>query len=320
MIKNYYRSYVFSKFRYVKRMLRHRLRDQPRVCPCCGSSSTVSRMQRKKLFVNILRCGRCRLIFRWPADTPEELSVHYESQYAEEAPQVRVPEPRELQALLDSNFASIFGDLNDKIGLLRALKPNGRVLDYGCSWGYATHLLRKSGYDAVGFEISRSRADYGRKHLGVTVIDSLAELEALPDGSFDIIYSNHVLEHVPSICKTLALLARLLKEDGVAFHILPNFGGRAARSGKWLEWIGEDHPIAPTVEFFQLALPAAGLGRLKFASSPFDEDVVARMASQFGGPSQLDGEELLVVAHKSDGRPRVSATSDRQSISSPRST
>lgn len=309
MIKNYYRSYVGSKFRYVRRMLRHRLRGQPRVCPHCGPSSAVSRLRRKKLVVDILQCSKCRLIFRWPLDTLEELDVHYESQFAEEAPQVRLPDSRELEALLKADFAPIVGDVSHKISVLRAVKPSGRVLDYGCSWAYATYLLRKNGYDAVGFEVSRSRAAYGRKHLAVPVMDSLAELEALPNGSFDIVYSNHVLEHLPSIGTTLALCARLLRDDGVAFHILPNFTGAAARSGLWLKWIGEDHPIAPTVEFFERALPAAGLQRFQFASSPFDEEVVAAVAGRSGRRPQLDGDELLIVAQKPDAKGTIDAPS-----------
>ncbi len=173
------------------------------------------------------------------------------------------------------------------------------MLDYGCSWGYATSLLRKNGYDATGFEISKPRAAYAREHLGVPVVNSVAELESLPRESFDVIYSNHVLEHVPSIGKTLALFARLLRDDGVAFHILPNFTGKAARSGLWLAWIGEDHPIAPTVEFFERALPAAGLGRFRFVSSPFDAEAVAAIQGKAAKLSQLDGDEVLILAQKS---------------------
>ncbi len=86
LIKNYFRSYLTTKFRYGKRMLGHRLRGQPRVCPYCGPGSPISRLRRKKLIVDILQCDNCRLIFRWPADTLEELDRHYDSQYAEEAP------------------------------------------------------------------------------------------------------------------------------------------------------------------------------------------------------------------------------------------
>jgi 2-polyprenyl-3-methyl-5-hydroxy-6-metoxy-1,4-benzoquinol methylase len=315
LIKNYYRSYVGSKLRYVRRMLRHRLRGQPRVCPNCGPSSQVSRLQRKKIVVDILQCSKCRLIFRWPLDTLEELDVHYESEFAEAAPQVRLPDSRELEALLEVDFASMFSDLGPKIGLLRAVKPRGRVLDLGCSWGYATYLLRKNGYDAVGFEISRSRAAYGRKHLALPVMDSPAELESLPNGSFDVIYSNHVLEHLPSIGKSLTLCARLLRDEGVALHFLPNFTGAAARSGLWLKWIGEDHPIAPTVEFFERALPAAGFRRFQFASSPFNEDVIATITGQSGRRPDLDGYELLIVAQKSGVKGAIDASNRENFVS-----
>jgi 2-polyprenyl-3-methyl-5-hydroxy-6-metoxy-1,4-benzoquinol methylase len=299
LIRNYYRSYVRSKFRFARRMLLHRMRRQPRVCPYCGPSSPVSRMERKKLIMDILQCGKCRLIFRWPLDTAEDLDIHYETQFAEESPQVRLPEPSDLPTLIKSDFATIFGpDLGHKMSILKAVRRHGRVLDYGCSWGYSSYLMRKNGYEVVGLEVAKSRAEYARKYLGITVIDTLAALDSVPAGSFDIVYTNNVLEHLPSIGDALASCARLLADDGIAMHVLPNFSGRARRSGQWLHWIGEDHPVAPTIEFFQTALPAAGLRRFKFATTPLDEDAIAAIMDPSRQSSQLDGDELLIVAQK----------------------
>jgi 2-polyprenyl-3-methyl-5-hydroxy-6-metoxy-1,4-benzoquinol methylase len=256
-------------------------------------------MRRKKLIMDILECTKCHLIFRWPLDTAEELDTHYETQFAEESPQVRLPKPSELPTLMKSDFATMFGpDLGHKISILKAIRPEGRVLDYGCSWGYTTHLMRKNGYEAVGFEVSKSRAEYARTNLGLTVIDSLAALDSVPDGSFDVVFSNNVLEHLPSIGAALVSSARLLADDGIALHVLPNFSGRARRSGEWLQWIGEDHPVAPTMEFFETALTAAGFRQFKFTTSPFDEEALATVMDRSGPSSQLDGDELLVVAQK----------------------
>ena len=299
MIRDYYRSYTRSKLRFAKRMLLHRMRRQPRVCPYCGPSSSVSRMTRKKLIMDILQCGQCHLIFRWPLDTAEELDTHYETEFAEESPQVRLPKTSELQTLFKDDFATLFGpDLAHKISILKAIRPRGRVLDYGCSWGYTPYLMRKNGYEAAGFEVSKSRAEYARNNLDLMVIDSLAALESVPAGSFDIVFSNNVLEHLPSIGHALASCARLLADDGIALHVLPNFSGRARRTGEWLQWIGEDHPVAPTMQFFETALPAAGLRRFKFATSPFDEEAIAAVKDRSRPPSQLDGDELLIVAQK----------------------
>jgi len=299
VIRDYYRSYRRSKLRFAKRMLLHRMRRQPRVCPYCGPSSPVSRMRRKKLIMDILQCSKCHLIFRWPLDTEEELDTHYETEFAEESPQVRLPKPGELQTLIKDDFARMFGpDLAHKISILKAVRRQGRVLDYGCSWGYTPYLMRKNGYEAAGFEVSKSRAEYARINLGLTVIDSLAALDSVPAGSFDIVFSNNVLEHLPSIGDALASCARLLADDGIAMHVLPNFSGRARRSGEWLQWIGEDHPVAPTMEFFETALPAAGLRRFKFATSPFDEEAIKAVMDRSRPSSQLDGDELLIVAQK----------------------
>ncbi len=289
--------YITSKFRFAKRMIRHRLEKQPRSCPYCGPSSAVRLVRRKKFIMDILECGTCRLIFRWPVDTPQEHDVHYHDEFAVDAPQIALPGPEELRSLMQSNFAGSALDLNAKIRVLKALRETGRVLDFGCSWGYGTFQLRQHGYDAMGFEISKPRADYARKELSLVVIDSLDELNSLPASSFNIIFSNHVLEHILPIGDALVSLTRLLTKDGIAFHVLPNFTGRSARTGMWLKWIGEDHPIAPTIEFFEGAFPRAGL-QPQFGSSPFDENTITSPPGASEKTLAVDGDELLVVARK----------------------
>jgi SAM-dependent methyltransferase len=291
--------YITSKFRFAKRMIRHRLEGQSRSCPYCGPSSPVRLMRRKKFIMDILVCERCRLVFRWPMDTPQEHDVHYHDEFAIDAPQIALPGPEELRTLMQSNFVGSALDLNAKIRVLKALRGSGRVLDFGCSWGYGTFQLRQHGYDAVGFEISKPRANYARKELASVVIDSLDELNSLPADSFDIIFSNHVLEHILPIGDALASLTRLLTNDGIAFHVLPNFTGRNARAGMWLNWIGEDHPIAPTIEFFEGAFPRAGLQPPQFGSSPFNENTTASLAGTSENAIPVDGDELLVVARNS---------------------
>jgi hypothetical protein len=93
-------------------------------------------------------------------------------------------------------------------------------------------------------------------------------------------------------------MARLLSKDGFLFHVLPNFTGKKAKSGFWLKWIGEEHPIAPTVDFFKHAIPGAGLQAPVFGSSPFDENLIAALVNTPGGMPSTDGDELLVMAHR----------------------
>lgn len=286
-----------SKLNFLARTLRHRIEGQPCFCPYCGPGSTLRMVRRKKIVLDIMKCESCALIFRWPMDTVEEADRYYQEEYTPEYPQVRLPEQAELDRWLSTNFVGSPLDLNAKIRVLQALRPSGKVLDYGCSWGYGPYQFRQNGFDAAGFEVSKPRARYGRENVGVPIFDSVAALAELPPGSFDIIFSNHVLEHLPAIREFFDLSARLLAPGGLAFHVLPNFTGKVAREGLWIMWIGEEHPIAPTAEFFGTVLPRHGFRRVVFGSSPFDE-TLAPAVSSTNSQASVDGDELLVLAYR----------------------
>jgi hypothetical protein len=74
--------------------------------------------------------------------------------------------------------------------------------------------------------------------------------------------------------------------------------GEKARSGYWLKWIGEDHPIAPAIPFFEFALPRAGLTKPIFGSSPFDDRMAQALTDQHSASLSTEGDELLVYAHR----------------------
>lgn len=288
-----------AKFRYIQRMLRHRWHGQPRVCPYCGPTTAVNLVRRKKWLVEILHCRTCHLWFRWPADTPDEHDRYYQEEFAGDSPQVVLPSNEELDSLINANFSGSPLDIAGKVQVLRGLCPVGTVLDFGSSWGYGTYQLKQQGFDAVGFEISKPRAEYGRAKMGLKIIDTFEELERLPKASFDVVLSNHVVEHLPNIATVFPLLTRLLKGNGFVFHVLPNFMGEKARSGYWLNWIGEDHPIAPAMPFFDYAIPRAGLGKPVFGSSPFDDQMAQLLKKHPGITLSTEGDELLVFARKS---------------------
>jgi SAM-dependent methyltransferase len=289
---------VKAKIRYIRRILHHRWHGQPRKCPYCGPSSIVKLVRRKKLIVEILQCQTCQLWFRWPTDSPDEHDKYYQEDFAGDSPQVILPDRQQLDSLKSSNFFNSPLDINSKVRLVNSLRPGGRVLDFGSSWGYGTYQLQQCGLDAVGFEISKPRAEYGRAMLGLTIIDTLDELEKLPAGSFDVVFSNHVVEHLPNIAAAFPLLTRLLNANGFVFHVLPNFMGRKARSGYWVKWIGEDHPIAPAMPFFEYAIPRAGLTMPTFGSNPFDERMAESLAGRSKESLSTEGDELLVYAEK----------------------
>lgn len=287
-----------GKLSFLQRVLWQRIAaDTSRECPYCRRQTNLRILGRKKLVLDVCHCQECGMIFRWPLETEPQLKDFYEHAYRE-GEITSLPAPETLPLLLGANFRGTALDLSAKVALLRALRPAGRVLDYGCSWGYGVHQLRGAGYEAAGFEISRTRARFGRAQLNVAVLDDPRELQELPQGSFDVIFSNHVVEHIISLKDVLSLFAHLLRPSGLLLLVLPNFTGKRAREGEFMSWIGEAHPIAPTADFFRKNLPGRGFVNIRCASSPFDGELVERARDgRFEGVN--DGDELLVIAERS---------------------
>jgi ribosomal protein L37AE/L43A len=70
----------WQKLQYAVSGLVRRAR-QKCICPSCGSQA-YQRIDRKG-FHELLRCGGCSLLYRWPYETQEEMARFYQRTYAE---------------------------------------------------------------------------------------------------------------------------------------------------------------------------------------------------------------------------------------------
>ncbi|MFM8470944.1 MAG: class I SAM-dependent methyltransferase [Limisphaerales bacterium] len=291
-----------ARLKFLFRVLGSRLRGQSMECPYCGDSNSRL-LQRKKLVLQLRQCPDCLLKFRYPKDEIPSAKEFYEHDYRE-GPKTELLSVDSVKQMMAANFAGTPMDLSSKVALLRSHLPGGRVLDYGCSWGYGVAQLAAAGFDATGFEISRPRSAFGRKHLGVRIMDDVAELGNLPAGHFDAIFTSHVLEHLPVLKPTLEAFGRLLRPGGVLLVFVPNAGGLQARElgTRWLALIGEKHTLALDAPFFSEALPRHGI-KPRFTSAeywtgapyPIPPILLPEMPNC---PTALDGDELVVLGSR----------------------
>ena len=78
-----------------------------------------------------------------------------------------------------------------------------KVLEVGCNCGRnMDHMLRAGYEDIEGVEINPKAVEYAREHFpevasGMTVSDAQSFLATKPPGSYDLIYTQSVLMHVP---------------------------------------------------------------------------------------------------------------------------
>lgn len=89
------------------------------------------------------------------------------------------------------------------------------VLDFGCGTGKLLNYLNCAG--KIGVEIN----PIARQHATQLGIQCFADLADVPDGTVDVVLSNHALEHVLSPISALQLMRNKLKPDGLAVIALP---------------------------------------------------------------------------------------------------
>lgn len=260
-----------------------------RKCPSCGCSKS-QRIATKHIVTHLKRCNQCLLLFRAPIDKNMGQKDFYEDDY-DGGPVTNLPSEASLEQMKEDNFVSFPNSCWHRIDLLEriGIPKGGRVLDYGASWGYATYQWLQRGYRAEGFEISRKRAAFGKKHLGVSISSSPAELT----GSFDVVYSCHVMEHIANLSSMISFAKRILKPGGLFIAFTPNgsLEHRRASPSIWLKQWGHVHPLYLDKDYY---LRAFADKALLLASPPYDElPTWTREKNRLG---DVSGSELLVMA------------------------
>ena len=263
-----------------------RMRSGRDRCPYCESCLHY-RLQRKWLLIEARKCAYCGLIFRYPTDLANQTNDFYENGYSGQQA-TDLPDAISLDQLRETNFAGSVYDKSQRVSFLRSVREGGSVLDFGCAWGYSLPQLKQAGFTPVGFELARNRAEFGRRRLEVDIYSDWQSLRAHSSG-FDLIYTDHALEHTPNLREPLDQFAELLKPSGQLVIFVPNGSsllGRQLGVG-WGPFIGESHTIAFTDRWYAENLPHHGFQ-------------IEQLFSTSGNrPSALpDGEELVCVARR----------------------
>ena len=281
-----------QKARYFLGSAAKRLRGAGLACPSCGESR-ASIVDRKYFVTSLARCARCRLLFRAPTMAADESEHFYQAAY-QQGFTTEMPSDAELACMLQAGFGPE-RDYGAYVEVLDALgcRPGTRIIDFGCSWGYGSWQLLRRGYEVQAFEVSQPRGGFAREKLGIDVVSSLEAAR----GPFDVFFSAHVLEHVPSVAEAVRRGMSLLRPGGLFVAFTPNGSAqfRATDPGAWHKLWGLVHPQLIDAEYYRrLFADRACL----LASSPYDahgisgwrENPVAAVELALAGP------ELLCVA------------------------
>lgn len=284
-----------EKITYLLSSTRKCISAQGKGCPSCGASS-VDLVERKYMVTSLVRCKACSLLYRIPTTSIEENRAFYQKAYTQGVV-TDLPSAAELNNLIATKFNRPDNDYTNYIEILEAIgcKKEDRLFDFGCSWGYGSWQLKQHGFDVQSFEISKPRAQFAREKLGVDVLGTMDKV----DGPYDIFFSSHVLEHVPSVRSVIEDGFRLLRSGGVFVAITPN-GSAAFRSknpNAWSQLWGNVHPqFLDDVYYNKQFQQYPHI----LASNPFEIAQLRQWGQFRKGAVSLDltGDALLCVAIK----------------------
>lgn len=110
-----------------------------------------------------------------------------------------------------------------------------RVLEVGAGIGALSVFLHRIGVDvtalepgANGFDANAKLGEALRVWVGAAdlkVLDlEVGQLEPARHGTFDVVFSTNVLEHIPDLDDAFRAMASVLSPQGVMLHLCPNYG------------------------------------------------------------------------------------------------
>jgi SAM-dependent methyltransferase len=285
-----------QKMKYLVTCAMKNIRNDGFSCPSCGcANSTVT--ARKYLVTALRRCERCQLLFRTPTTSSVENASFYQEEYTQGFT-TDCPSDDDLSILLERGFAGGEKDYSKYIDVVLAAggEKGDRLFDFGCSWGYGSWQFAQKGFDVESYEISVPRRNFAKSKLGVKVHSSLAEVT----GQFDIFFSSHVLEHVPSVNESIEFGMNLLRPNGLFVAFTPNGSEeyRYADGDTWNKSWGLVHPNLLDKNFYEKAFADKSF---MLSSSPYSVIDIAKWGNDSSfdrNKVKLNGNELLVLAKK----------------------
>ena len=118
------------------------------------------------------------------------------------------------------NYQKQIGEFGGKANLFKFEKhitSNDRVLDFGCGGGFLLKNINCK--EKTGVEINKIARDFCND---VNKINCFEKIDQIENDAYDVIISNHCIEHVDSPVEILKHLNQKLKKGGKIIIVVPN--------------------------------------------------------------------------------------------------
>jgi len=206
-------------------------------------------------------------------------------------------------------------------GLAKRFGPkSGSVLEVGTGLGDLLGWFDPQKYRVTGTDINPWALEQARLHVpaGQFLEMDAEDLSRFADGSFQIVISKHVVEHLPNPRNSINEMCRILSPGGLLVLATPNLDSpmRSLKKEKWVGYRDPTHISLKTPAEWTAMIKENGLFIKKIFSDGFWDapyyPLVPKMVQKiiFGGPGGLQailgltllpvksGESIVVLAVK----------------------
>src|SRR5438445_1613554 len=111
------------------------------------------------------------------------------------------------------------------VRMVNLVGPNKSVLEFGCSTGYMSRVLKANGCKVVGVEIDPDAAKQAAEVCDRVIVSDAERgnwAEQLKNDRFEVIVFGDVLEHLADPLSVLRSVRPLISEDGYVVASIPN--------------------------------------------------------------------------------------------------
>jgi 2-polyprenyl-3-methyl-5-hydroxy-6-metoxy-1,4-benzoquinol methylase len=118
----------------------------------------------------------------------------------------------------------MFGGKANLFKFIKEIKSTDDVLDFGCGGGFLLTNITTDG-KKNGVDINSTARDMANGN-GIECYESI---DQVPDNAYDVVISNHALEHAENPKEVLQSLKRKLRTGGTIVIVVPHEVGKTVR-------------------------------------------------------------------------------------------
>ncbi len=250
-------------------------------CPVCLNKNLANKLHctnytTSKEKFTIVSCETCDFTFTNPRPKDESLGDYYKSD-------MYISHTNSSKGLFNWMYQTVRKyAIRTKLTLLKSVTNFGCHLDVGCGTGEFLNACQQTGFRVKGVEPSKLAREQAVNNYSLSVSED-TNLEQFKDNKFDSISMWHVLEHVPSLIKTITEFKRILNKNGKVIIAVPNHKSwDASYYGEfWAAWDVPIHLWHFSKETIELLFNKNGFKLIKTKPMLFDSFYVSLLSEEF---------------------------------------